>query len=267
MNWLCPCPPLPYFAAPYWLVFPPFPPLSLSSKRRTEVVAFPSPPTPNRVSAPFLAVASVVVSVFAATSVVIVAFVAISVAAFFLLLLLVFLLLMLCCCSCCWCCTSSGRSCGCCCCCPSCWDRGRASLLSTFHTSLPPPFRHCRGLARVCFRCCCCRTRLWRHVLTGARLRHMSRGTTRPAVGSAAFHHHHHQQHLFFPAHQYIGDLCKIPAGRCLLEHKVLGGNARFTNYDRDLLKLSLLGEKGPHPLFADIMTINSGKSNDWLLE
>lgn len=69
----------------------------------------------------------------------------------------------------------------------------------------------------------------------------------RPAVGSAAFH----QQHPFLPTHQYVGDVCNAPARQCYLEHKVSGSNARFTNYGRDLLYLSVLGEKGPHPVLC----------------
>lgn len=43
-----------------------------------------------------------------------------------------------------------------------------------------------------------------------------ARGPARPAEGSATFHQH---QQLFFPAHYYVGKLCKVSSGVRHLQH------------------------------------------------
>lgn len=69
------------------------------------------------------------------------------------------------------------------------------------------------------------------------------RGTTRPAVGSTAFHYH---KHTFLLAHQNVGDDRKALAGHCYLKNKVPGSDTRFTYHCRDILHLSVLDEKAP---------------------
>lgn len=127
------------------------------------------------------------------------------------------------------------------------WDillrRRRACFLPSLPRHLLPNNKAVEGLARFFyrFRCCRCRAMLWHHVLTGTRFQHVPHSTTRPAVGSTAFHYHKHTPGT--------SECCGCQKGFCgslLLENKVPGSDARLTYHCRDTLYLSVLGEKAP---------------------